>query len=190
MEKLTYEQKQLVEDNYNLVHFIIHKYFPNYIPGTYEYEDLSNQGFLALCLAAMRYNPSVSKFSTYAYSVIFGNLLKYVNTKSGWAFHVRKEGHYEHILYGSLNAIVCEGDSTAFDHELSEVIPDIRSEYETFECNIDILNAFKKANSEYGEKIFELKMQGLTQDEISDILGISQPQISRTIRKARDICTR
>ena len=190
MGQLTDEQKQLVEENYNLVHYVIHKYFPNYIPGTYEYEDLSNQGFLALCLAAIRYDPSVSKFSTYACSIIFGNLLRYVDTKSGWAFHIRKESCYEHVSYRSLNDIICDGDSTTHTRELSEIIPDIRSEYETFETNIDILNAFKKANSEHGEKIFELKLQGLTQYEIAEILGISQSQVNRTIHKAKDIYTR
>ena len=79
MEKMTAAQQQMVLDNYNLVHYVMHKKFPSYYPGSYEYEDLSQEGYLGLCLAAMRYDDEKASFTTYAFNYIWGKIICYIN---------------------------------------------------------------------------------------------------------------
>ena len=66
MEKLNMEQQKLVEDNLNLVYFIVEKYFyMNY--GYIEKDELVAEGFLCLCRCAKFYNKDKGvKFSYYA----------------------------------------------------------------------------------------------------------------------------
>ena len=188
MKKLTDEQKKLVNDNLNLVHFVIHKLCPFCDPGTYEYEDISAQGYLDLCKAAKTYDNNKNvKFVTYAYTCIKFGILNYFNRKTGWSFHIRKNSNFEHIPYFSLNKIVCEGDKNNRYHELCEIVPDKDNVFDFTESYICILEAFKKAHKKYGEKIFELCMQGYNQIEISNIIGITQTTVSRIIAKANKI---
>lgn len=188
MEKMTDEQRQIVMDNYNLPHYVMRKKFPSYYPGSYEYEDLSQEGYLGLCLAAMRYDSDRSMFSTYAFNYIWGYILRYLNTKSGWAFHIRPDQKtYKHISYSSLNECTCDVDSRE-PKELYEIIPDRKANvYDELEAWIDAVPAFKKANQKYGEQLLYLLVEGLTQKEIENVIGISQTQISRIMTKAKDI---
>ena len=187
MNKMTNEQKRLVLDNYNLVHFVMHKKFPAYYPGSYEYEDFSQQGYLGLCLAAMQYNADLSSFSTYAFNYIWGYIARYRNQKSEWAFHIRRDGKWEHIAYGSLNMITCEGDSFGESYKLMNVIPDRNCQYDVFETWVDLVPAFRKAHRMHGETILKLALAGYRQKEIASILGISKCHVSRCCTKARDI---
>lgn len=189
MEKMTAAQQQMVLDNYNLVHYVMHKKFPSYYPGSYEYEDLSQEGYLGLCLAAMRYDSDCSAFSTYAFNCIWGYISRYINTKSGWAFHIRPDHQttYKHISYGSLNEYTCDVNSKE-PKELYEIIPDRKADaYNELETWIDAVPAFKKASKKYGEQLLYLLTEGLTQREIENVMGISQAQISRIMTKAKDI---
>lgn len=190
MEKLTAEQKQLVNDNLNLVYFTVNKLCPLCKPGTYEYEDVSAQGYLDLCKAAKTYDKDKNvKFCTYAYTCIKFGILNYFNRKTGWAFHIRKDPYskIEHIPYSSLNMIVCEGDKKDGDHELCEIVPDKDNIFDYAESYLCALEAFKKASKKHGEKIFELRMQGCNQVEIANVLGINQSFVSRIIIKANKI---
>ena len=157
MEKMTAAQQQMVLDNYNLVHYVMHKKFPSYYPGSYEYEDLSQEGYLGLCLAAMRYDDEKASFTTYAFNCIWGKIICYINTKSGWAFHYRtllddgRMSDYMHIPYGSLNEFTCESNSSDKKCELFEIIPDRNCDYDRLEIYIDLLPALKNASSRHGK---------------------------------------
>lgn len=73
------EVNDIVEDNIKLVHFIIKKHFPHFI-GTAHYDDVVQEGCIGLLKAIDRYDESLGfEFSTYAYTVIKGNIYK--NTK-------------------------------------------------------------------------------------------------------------
>ena len=185
MKKLTPEQQKMVLDNYNLPHFVMHKYFPHYQIGSYEYEDLSQEGYLGLCIAVMRYDDTISAFSTYAINVIWGYILKYINTKSGWAFHRRIDSKWTHIPYGSLNMITCEGNSEESDKELIDIVSDNRgNNYSVSEIRMDLLPSFMKASPKYGVRVLELIELGYGQRAIADILKTSQPTVSRILSKA------
>jgi len=60
IEPLTEEEKQMVQDNLNLVY-----YFARMFPQI-EFEEAVGQGYLGLCKAVQRYNAEKGKLSTYA----------------------------------------------------------------------------------------------------------------------------
>lgn len=65
-------KKKFIEENINLVYFIINKYYKSYSKD----EDIIQCGMLGLCKAAERWEPTKSKFSTFAGSCI-RNEIKY-----------------------------------------------------------------------------------------------------------------
>ena len=141
----------------------------------------------------MQYDYEKASFTTYAFNYIWGKIIHYINTKSGWAFHYRtllddgRMSNYMHIPYGSLNEFTCESNSSNKKCELFEIIPDRNCDYDRLEIYIDLLPALKKASSRYGKKIFELLLEGHTQCELSSIIGISRSYLSRILNKAKDI---
>lgn len=82
---LTSEQQALVEQNMDLVSRIISRHIRiNEGVCGLGYDDLSQEGALALCRAAATYNGTSAQFSTYAAAVIRNHLLdccKTVNTQ-------------------------------------------------------------------------------------------------------------
>ena len=76
MKKLNIEQQKLVENNINLVYYIVDKYF--YM--NYEYysrEDLVSEGFICLCRCALFFDSSKGvKFSWYACRCIKKHLVR------------------------------------------------------------------------------------------------------------------
>lgn len=74
---LTEEQRDLVEKNLNLVHYVLKKYLRT-TPGNPKYEDYFNQGVVGLCVAVKRFNPELGfNLSTYASSMIYGEIRRY-----------------------------------------------------------------------------------------------------------------
>ena len=73
---LTREQQHLVEQNISLIHWTIWKYIDvkEEICGL-AYDDLYQEGALALCYAAATYLPGGAQFKTYAITVIHNHLL-------------------------------------------------------------------------------------------------------------------
>lgn len=78
---MTKEQKKLVLDNLNLVHYLIKKYI--HIKSSHQdYNDYYQEGCLALVEASINFKPELGfKFSTYSSSYIYGYLLVYRDTK-------------------------------------------------------------------------------------------------------------
>lgn len=76
MEKLNIEQQKLVEENMNLVYYIVDKYFYmnfNY----YSREDLIGEGFVCLCRCAKFYKEDFGvKFSWYSCRCIKKHLVR------------------------------------------------------------------------------------------------------------------
>ena len=67
--------ENLIVDNSNLIYSIISRY-----QGYYDKEDLYQIGVIGIIKAYKNYDPhSTTKFTTYAYTYIFGEVLKYVN---------------------------------------------------------------------------------------------------------------
>lgn len=186
MVKLTSEQKKLVEDNIDLVHYVLHKHFSSYFSNAEEYEEIAQVGFLALCSVASRYNDDIASFSTYACKFIWGKVLNYIQRYPRFAFSIRDDTKYKVIPYESLNFPIYCSDN-GIDTELIDIVPDNNDVLDSVEFYDMLYYAFQEANPDYGLKILSFKLQGLKQSEISELLNISQTTISRIMNKAKNI---
>jgi len=93
MEKLSPEKQQLVLDNLNLVHFIVHKQFGENLS---QREELFQEGCVGLIKAVNGFDPSRGfAFSTYAGSMIRGTIL-----------HALREAHLLSVPRSVLDHIV------------------------------------------------------------------------------------
>ncbi|MGN0745392.1 MAG: sigma-70 family RNA polymerase sigma factor [Aristaeellaceae bacterium] len=75
MVRLNDAQRSLVEQNLPLVGFVLRRRFPGQFTGA-DREDALQEGFIALCKAAVGYRPGSIAFSTYACRCIYVELLK------------------------------------------------------------------------------------------------------------------
>lgn len=189
MERLTKEQQELVLKNRKLVYYVMKTYFPSYIPNTDDYNDLAQQGFFGLCLAAVRYDDSKSKFSSYAVNYIWGMIQRYMNERSSWSFHYRKGTKYEHIPLLELNRSIIEKDHGE-EIPYIEAIPDNADDYEYSELCVDLLAVFQKASPKHGALIFALLMEENTHAAIASVIGVSTSRVSRIVQKAKTIYDR
>lgn len=73
------ERKPLVEDNIQLVHYILHNYIK---PMSMDYKDCFQEGYYGLVKAAIGFDESLGyKFSTYAVPQIIGYVKRYLRDK-------------------------------------------------------------------------------------------------------------
>lgn len=63
-------QEQLIQDNMGLVYHVIQQKYPTFIGD----EDLIQSGMVGLCKAAESFDPTVGKFSTFAYWCILNEI--------------------------------------------------------------------------------------------------------------------
>lgn len=165
---LTAEQKKLVEEHLNIVPYIINKYIKNSEDVEMEYEDLIQEGNLALCKAAMKYNRSV-KFNTFAEIVVKHELLSYckkINRKIK-TVNLPDGKNIEDILVSN-------------DEEVPEIL-----------FNAENLKSIRNIKNEYsgvvlkGIEAIELKMQGLAGGDIAALYEVKSNYVSAWIAKAK-----
>ena len=157
---MTEEQKKLVEDNHNLIYFVLHKHN---LPIDEYYDILA----ISLCKSGIHYDENKSKFSTFAVYNMEQDLKMEFRRNDAL-----KRSKYETISY---NTPVQGVDKL----ELGDMISN----------NSDILDYiilidFKKF-TEKEKKLLNLINCGYTQKEIGNIMKISQPHVSRLINKLR-----
>ena len=76
-------QNNLVEDNLNLVYYIVSHNFPTYLKD----EDVIQAGMEGLCKAAKTYNSDKGKFSTFAGVCIRRHIYKELNRRKVKSAH-------------------------------------------------------------------------------------------------------
>lgn len=166
IEKLTPEQIRIVEENHNLIYFVIHK-------NKWNIEECYGAAALGLCLAARNFDPSRgTKFSTYAIKTITYSI------KNSFR---RQQWHA--INTTSLDAAIFVKDNGS-PVALGDLVEDPIDRI-TDAIN---LNDFREALDELGalyKELYRLYAQGFTQTEIAHKLGISQPMISRKINQIK-----
>ena len=178
-------------------------------------DDLISAGTIGLIKACDDFDPSFgTKFSTYAVHMVHGTILRYLQNSidlikfsrgvkdDHWAIkrlglsgekpeiiadkmnkplkNIKKALEYsEYRNVKSLDYIIYEDEGSPIT--LGEQIGAEVDMDSDLELKL-LLNQF----NERTRKIITLKMQGLTQTEIGKIIGVSQTQISRVLRKVRN----
>ena len=158
--ELTQTQKELVSNNINLVYKVATnmKVLKN--------QDAIQEGIMGLCMASIRFNEEISKFSTYATYYIKCYILTFLN--------------YDRLIKPgrNLGKFVFTGESEYIEENCGE-IDDRTDRFETMDC-------LYKAISKLGDTskiIIQMYSEGLTQEQIASRLGHSQPYISRELKK-------
>lgn len=183
---MTPENERLVLDNMKLVKFVLGKYI-RIPPG--RYEDLEQEGYLALCRAAETYDPEAGKFSTWAISNIIGRMRRYLRDDN--LVKIPRKDYYNGN-FPSVSSIDEEFNDDGF--QLIDVLAD---ESSLDELNVEILEETVLTEA---QRIFESysslhmnicledlcsKMwdEPVSQMYLSGKYGVSQPQVSRILRQ-------
>lgn len=165
---LTMKQKKLVEEHLNIVPYIINKYIKNNEDVDMNYEDLIQEGNLALCKAAIKYNKSV-KFNTYAEIVVKHELLCYC-----------KKVNRKIKTVDMPNGNDIEEFLVSDDEEVPQIL-----------FNDENLKSIRNVKKEYsgvvlkGIEAIELKMQGLAGVDIAAMYDVKPNHVSAWIAKAK-----
>jgi RNA polymerase sporulation-specific sigma factor len=147
--------------------------------GMYD-EDMFQEGCMGLIYAADRFDPSKgSVFSTYAVKYIDGYIKAYKNKNS--VIRPRRKGSsFERASVESLNSRISNDD----DRTLEDVLCDEENPIQGIIDDIAVDMFFDTLNHQE-RSIVELMTNDYTQREISRVLGISQPQVSRVLKEVR-----
>lgn len=165
------EQDDLFEQNIQLIHYIVSRYWYGYLND----EDFMQECYLKCWKSLDTFNQSKSKLSAY-WTTIIANAARMYKRKSTAKKQIPRD-------------IILSLDYT-YDH--SEENPKDLSDY-LFQDNQYILvdlNDLYSRISNMDTTIIELLMAGYTQYEISEITQLTQPNISKHIKKIRYLAKR
>ena len=149
-------KQRLIEDNINLVYYVIKKYYPNYL---YD-EDIVQEGMVGLCKAVNAYDSDKSKFSTFAARCIL-NQIKYYFRKNS--------KHYDVLSYDRVIENIEDESITFLDMICGEE-----------DVGLGVINfkMFYEKLSENEQEFVDL-LATHTEREIGEILGMAQGSVSR-----------
>ena len=154
-------RQQLIEDNMNLVHFLINKYYPNSVGD----EDLIQSGMVGLCIAAETWDEGRSAFSTYASSCILHEFYKEFRRRC----RLNDVWSLNYPIRNEEGDTVDSGDLVVGEEGIDFV--DVESFY-------DQLSPTEK-------KIVYYKQLGFTTKEVAERLGCSVSNVTQYLRKLR-----
>ena len=153
--------QQLIEDNMNLVYWVIRNRFPRYITD----EDLVQVGMLGLCKAANAWDESKGIFSSFAVKGIHFEIYKEFERRNKHKVTYSLDYEYfdqDHEKITLADTVVGDLDVDWFDYE-----------------------ALYDALSEPERTVVDMRLQGMTMSEIARTLGVSKQSISARLRRAR-----
>ena len=177
--------EKLIEDNKNLIYSIAH-YFKNY----QSKEDLYQVGCVGLLKAYKNYDPNNNtKFSTYAFSYILGEMRQYVRMDKGIKIS-RKISKLNLKIEKCYILLAQKLMRKPTNKEISEFlgIDEYLIEESLKSANplmslLSLKEELQKLDATSKEIINLRYFNDLTQQEVANILGISQVQVSRNEHK-------
>ena len=156
-------RQSLIEDNMNLVHFVIHRYYPESIKD----EDIIQCGMVGLCKAADTWDETTSKFSSYASRCIGYEINNEIKRRKRW----NKTSSLDQPVEGKDNDVCSLGDLIAGDKDVDYV-------------NV---RAFHDQLKPKDQSVFALMCEGLTVAEIAERIGVSRRTAHTYTRKIRTL---
>lgn len=171
MGKLTEEQYKLINDNFRFACSIAKKRWTRY-KGIFEFDEFQESAYWGLVKAAKTYDPVKGEFIKYAGKAINRTISR----------DVQKMLSYKEDI--SLNKIYSNDAEKA--NELIDTIQDKEDDIGDFVKSEEIehfLGVLSKSERELIEMHY---IQRVTQTEIAEYLGVSQPTINKKIKKAID----
>lgn len=162
---MTKERQRLVEDNMQLAHFVANRY--RSIP--LEFDDIRSSAYLGLVKAADNFDDGKgTAFASFAVTVITNEILMYA----------RRQKKHSRVT-ASLDAPLIPDE----DISLMDVIPGTEDPYDMVELERDISRQTDCLNdTERKLLLIKLGRPDITQNELSEIIGITQSMISRKMK--------
>ena len=163
---MTEYQKQLVIENHNLIYRFLQKEKLNM-------EDWYDLSAIGMCKAAKIFNEGTSKFSTYAFKCMFNEVYSEKRKELN-----KRTIPEDKILYYNTEYEDESGNKVEF-------IDKMQSDQNVVnDCihKVALRNAFNKMKEKH-KLIISLFLQGYKQVEIMKIVGCSQPQVSRVMKR-------
>ncbi|EQK46971.1 RNA polymerase sigma factor, sigma-70 family protein [[Clostridium] bifermentans ATCC 19299] len=167
------KEELLVEENIKLVHFVINKRYKTIIQKINYlglYEDFYQEGCIGLFKAVKAFDESKGfKFSTFGFRWIDLQLRSFVGK------YMPK--HYNDNLV-SMDKKINKGDKREI------TLKDAIYSYDEYNGLYSDLKKFAKTTKIKDiDTIIDLSLEGLSQREISTVIGISQPEVSRRVKR-------
>lgn len=154
--------QKLIEENMNLVYFLINRYYPTFIGD----EDLAQCGMIGLCSAANNFDESSGiKFSTFASSCILNEFCK--------EFTRRKR--HNKVISLDVNKVNDDGEMKTIG---DLIVGD--EDVDFFDCD-----EFYESLSPEDQMIVGLRREGLNNYEIGTALGINYKTVSKRLTRMR-----
>ena len=158
------DREQKILDNMNLVHYIIHKNFPQYMMN----QDVIQNGYVGLIKAVDSFDESTGNtFSTYAGRCIFNEI----------AMDLRRQNKYAKDI--SLQTILANGDTRDDPLTIEDILM-----YEDDYTPMHI-QEFVRCLDERETIILKYLLDGNSQVEVSNRLGMTRSNTSRIVKKMR-----
>lgn len=164
---LTPEQRKLAEKHHNLIFYFMKR-------KRLDQEEFYDILAIALCKAVRSYDPSEYAFATYCYRC-FENALR---------MHIRD--NKRRVQSAPFSAFEIHDDSGDIDNVIEETVS-CEKAIQTFD-ELETYMAMEGFVSRIPEKlrqVLDLHIKEYTQQQIAEILGISQPQVSRRLARIR-----
>lgn len=163
------ELANVIIDNESLIYSIINKY-SNY----YDIDDLYQVGVIGMIKAYKNYNKEYNtKFTSYAYTYIFGEIVKYINESK--SFKISKENRYLYKKINEAKTILTQKlMKEPSNYELSlflEIDEKLIEEVVNVNQTIDSLD---REIMEDGKKVFLYDVVGEEKDNIENIFLYDQ----------------
>ena len=156
-------KQKLVEDNMNLVYFLVNRYYPTFVTD----EDIIQCGMMGLCRAANSWEEEKGTFSTFAGTCILNEICREFKRRSRQPSSISLECR----RFSSDDEKNTLGDTLIGDEDVDFV------DYDTF---YNLLTPMDK-------EIVKYKQQGVTNKDIGKILGCSGTSVDKHLRKMRRI---
>ena len=154
-------QEQLFNQWTEFAWFLLWRHFPQLALD----EDMKQEALLGLWKACMTYDKDKSQFSTYAAQCILNQVRQVLRKRS-----------YEPDIVSLSTPVGDEDENLTLEAVLEDPVPSIDEGY------ID-LKDFLRGLNERDKKLIQLRLQGKTQKQIAQEMGLAQSYCSRLITK-------
>lgn len=164
------ERNKLVEENINLVYYVVNRYFNNYG----DKEEFISEGSIGLIRAAEKYDKTKKiKFSTFACRCIYNEISRYLYVQN---YDCRRAN----IDALSIDKKMYDNNETLTFKELLECEED----YSVANVShiLDLIDSFNLKDAKY---ICIKKAEGYTLGEIGETLGISKEAVRQKICRVK-----
>lgn len=188
-ERLNDDQRRMVEDNINLVHYAIKK---NFFGITKSYDDYFQEGCIGLCQAALRFDPDLGyKFSTYALLMIIGTIKRYRRDNTSLIHYPRKFKDLKSKLFSYMSSKGYTEISEMTDEDFRNLEQDLDiSRYEYYDIwNSSVMNSLdNKINGKDGSvtEFYETLSDSRDYMDEIDTQSLFEESMNSVLRRIND----